>query len=125
MVCTWVHADGGALVMEWARAEDTQVSRGSGGDGARHAFGAGGRDAQRPSVRGPGQAARQEHAMSLSHREERQLRLIEAGLLRSDRHLGAMLGVFGRLCPGQGMPAREQAQARPGREADDRQNPAG
>jgi hypothetical protein len=31
MICRWVHADGGALVMEWTKAEDVRVRRGSGG----------------------------------------------------------------------------------------------
>jgi hypothetical protein len=46
--------------------------------------------------------------MSLCHREQRQLRGIEAGLLQSDSHLTAMLYVFDRLYSGQDMPASEQ-----------------
>jgi hypothetical protein len=46
--------------------------------------------------------------MSLSYRQEHQLRRIEAGLCRSEPDLGAMSGVFGRLCTGEVMPACEQ-----------------
>ncbi len=46
--------------------------------------------------------------MSLCYREQRQLRGIEAGLLRSDSHLTAMLDVFDRLYRGQDMPASER-----------------
>ena len=46
--------------------------------------------------------------MRLSYRQQRQLRLIEATVLRSDPHLGAMFGIFGRLYPGQDMPDAEQ-----------------
>jgi hypothetical protein len=46
--------------------------------------------------------------MSLSYRQENQLRRVGAGLRRSDPHLGAMFGMFGRLRPDQGMPASEQ-----------------
>jgi hypothetical protein len=31
MICKWVHADDGALVMEWTKAEDMHVRRGPGG----------------------------------------------------------------------------------------------
>jgi hypothetical protein len=50
--------------------------------------------------------------MSLNHRQRRQLSRIEAGLLRSDPQLAAMLNVFGRLSAGQRMPAREQVATR-------------
>jgi hypothetical protein len=50
--------------------------------------------------------------MSLCYREQRQLRTIEARLLRSDSHLAAMLDVFGRLYSGQDMPASEQVPSR-------------
>ena len=50
--------------------------------------------------------------MSLSHHQQYQLRLIEAGLLSSDPRLAGVLGVFGRLCAGQGMPAWEQVPSR-------------
>jgi hypothetical protein len=46
--------------------------------------------------------------MSLCYRELRQLRGIEADLLRSDSQLTAMLHVFDRLYSGQDMPASEQ-----------------
>jgi len=50
--------------------------------------------------------------MNLSDYQQNQLRLIEAGLLTSDPQLAGMLGVFGRLCAGQGMPAWEQVPSR-------------
>ena len=50
--------------------------------------------------------------MSLSHHQQRQLDRIEAGLLRADPELAAMLGIFGKLSAGQAMPAREQVPAR-------------
>jgi hypothetical protein len=46
--------------------------------------------------------------MSISHRQQHQLHRIETGLLRSDPHLTAVLGVFGRLSVGEAMPAWEQ-----------------
>ena len=46
--------------------------------------------------------------MKLSYRQQRQLRLIEATVRRSDPQLGAMFGIFGRLYPGQDMPGAEQ-----------------
>jgi hypothetical protein len=52
--------------------------------------------------------AGQEHVMSLSYRQQRQLRRIEAGLCRSAPHLDAMLSMFGRLCAGQDTTAWEQ-----------------
>jgi hypothetical protein len=56
--------------------------------------------------------------MKLSYRQQRQLRLIEATVRRSEPHLGAMFGIFGRLYPGQDMPDWEQvAQGRPRRAA--------
>jgi hypothetical protein len=51
--------------------------------------------------------------MSLSYGQQRQLRLIGAGLRRSDPHMGTMFGIFGRLYPDQDMPDWEQvAQGR-------------
>lgn len=51
--------------------------------------------------------------MSFSYGQQRQLRLIGAGLRRSDPHMGAMFGIFGRLYPDQDMPDWEQvAQGR-------------
>ena len=51
--------------------------------------------------------------MTLSYGQQRQLRLIGAGLRRSDPHVGAMFGIFGRLYPDQDMPDWEQvAQGR-------------
>lgn len=50
--------------------------------------------------------------MSLSHHHQNQLHLIQAGLLRSDPQLAARLGMFGRLCAGQAMPAWEQVSSR-------------
>jgi hypothetical protein len=47
--------------------------------------------------------------MSLNYRQQSQLHRIGAGLRHSDPHLGAMLDLFGRLYPDQGMPAWEQA----------------
>ena len=47
--------------------------------------------------------------MSLSYRQQHQLRRIEARVRRSDPHLGAMFGVFGRLYAGEDMPTREEA----------------
>jgi hypothetical protein len=46
--------------------------------------------------------------MTLSYRQQRQLRLIEATVRRSDPHLGAMFGIFGRLYPGQHLPGEER-----------------
>ena len=50
--------------------------------------------------------------MSLSHHQQRQMYRIEAGLLRADPQLAAMLGIFGKLSAGQAMPAWEQVPAR-------------
>ena len=50
--------------------------------------------------------------MSLSHHHQRQLYRIEAGLLGADPQLAAMLGIFGKLSSGQGMPAWEQVPTR-------------
>jgi hypothetical protein len=51
--------------------------------------------------------------MRLSYRQQRKLRLIEASVRRSDPHVGAMFGIFGRLYPDQDMPDWEQvAQGR-------------
>jgi hypothetical protein len=46
--------------------------------------------------------------MSLSYRQQRQLRYIEASVRRTDPDLGAMLGIFGRLYPEKDLPAWEQ-----------------
>jgi hypothetical protein len=53
--------------------------------------------------------------MSLSHRQQHRLHLIEAGLHRSDPQLTAMLGAFGRLSASEAMPAWEQIPSRPQR----------
>ena len=36
-ICTWVHADDGALVMKWTKSGDPEVSWGT-GDDAEYAF---------------------------------------------------------------------------------------
>ena len=54
--------------------------------------------------------------MSLCYREQRQLRGIEAGLVRSDSHLAGMLETFGRLYSGQDMPASERVLPGKGRD---------
>jgi len=54
--------------------------------------------------------------MSLCYREQRQLRGIEAGLVRSDSHLVGMLETFGRLYSGQDMPASERVLSEQGRD---------
>jgi hypothetical protein len=46
--------------------------------------------------------------MSLSYRQENQLRRIEIGLRQSDRHLGAMFSIFGKLYPDQDKPPWEE-----------------
>src|SRR5262249_28343717 len=51
-------------------------------------------------------------SMSLNHRQRYKLRLIETRLLVSDPRLAGMLGMFGRLCAGHGMPAWEQVPSR-------------
>ena len=50
--------------------------------------------------------------MSLNHHQQRQLYRIEAGLLRADPELAAMLGIFGKLAAGQAMPSWEQVPTR-------------
>ena len=55
--------------------------------------------------------------MRLSYRQQRQLRLIEATVRRSDPQLGAMFGIFGRLYPGQDMPDAEQLSDGPSGQA--------
>ena len=50
--------------------------------------------------------------MSLSHHQQHQLYRIEAGLLRADPELAAMLAIFGKLSAGQAMPSWEQVPAR-------------
>jgi hypothetical protein len=51
--------------------------------------------------------------MSLSYRQQHRLRLVKAGLRRSDPLLCAMFGMFGRLYKGEGIPAWEQVPTRP------------
>jgi hypothetical protein len=46
--------------------------------------------------------------MSLNRHEKLSLRVIEAGLYRSEPELGAKFVLFGRLHEGEGVPAREQ-----------------
>lgn len=53
--------------------------------------------------------------MSLNYGQRHQLRLVKAGLRRSDPLLCAMFGMFGRLYRGEGMPAWEQVPASLGR----------
>jgi hypothetical protein len=50
--------------------------------------------------------------MSLNYRQRNQLRLVKAGIRRSDPLLCAMFGMFGRLYRGEGMPAWEQVPTR-------------
>jgi hypothetical protein len=38
MICRWVHANDGALVMEWTTAECAAVHLGTGGNQAAYAF---------------------------------------------------------------------------------------
>ena len=45
MSCRWVHADDGALIMEWTTAEGPAVDRGTSGNEAAHAFEVFGHDA--------------------------------------------------------------------------------
>src|SRR5690242_13402231 len=66
----------------------------------------------RRAIRAGGSPAVQEHVMSLSHHQQRQLHRIESGLLQADPQLAAMLGLFGKLTAGQAMPAWEQVPAR-------------
>jgi len=49
--------------------------------------------------------------VSLNRHQEHELRVIEAGLCRSDPHLGGMFGMFGLLYPDQDVPAEEQVPA--------------
>ena len=53
--------------------------------------------------------------MSPSYRQQYRLRLVKAGLRRSDPLLCAKFGVFGRVHKGEGMPAWEQVPTRPDR----------
>lgn len=46
--------------------------------------------------------------MRLSYHQQRQLRLVEATVRRSDPHLGAMFAMFGRLYTGENLPGGEQ-----------------
>ena len=46
--------------------------------------------------------------MSLSYRQENELHRIEIGLRQSDRQLGAMFSIFGKLYPDQDKPPWEQ-----------------
>ena len=50
--------------------------------------------------------------MSLNYRQLHRLRLVKAGMRRSDPLLCALFGMFGRLYRGEGMPAWEQVPAR-------------
>ena len=49
--------------------------------------------------------------MVLNRHQEHELRVIEAGLCRSDPHLGGMFGMFGQLYPDPDIPAEEQMPA--------------
>jgi hypothetical protein len=51
--------------------------------------------------------------MNLNYRQQHRLRLVKAGLRRSDPLLCARFGVFGRLYKGEGMPAWEQEPTSP------------
>jgi hypothetical protein len=51
--------------------------------------------------------------MKLSYRQQRQLRLIDAAVRRSDPHVGAMFGIFGRLYTGEDLPGAEQLPDQP------------
>jgi hypothetical protein len=53
--------------------------------------------------------------MSLNYRQRHRLRLVKAGLRRSDPLLCAMFGMYGRLYRGEGMPAWEQVPTSRGR----------
>jgi hypothetical protein len=53
--------------------------------------------------------------MSLNYGQRHRLRLVKAGLRRSDPLLCAMFGMFGRLYRGEGMPAWEQVPTSPDR----------
>jgi hypothetical protein len=53
--------------------------------------------------------------MRLNYRQRCQLRLIKAGMRRSDPLLCAMFGMFGRLYRGEEMPAWEQVPTSRGR----------
>ena len=46
--------------------------------------------------------------MSLDYRQRYELRLVRAGMSRSDPLLCSMFGMFGRLYRGEGMPAWDQ-----------------
>jgi hypothetical protein len=54
--------------------------------------------------------------MSLNYHEQRQLRFIEASVRRTDPHLGAMLGIFGKLYPEKDLPAWEREPREPARQ---------
>jgi len=51
--------------------------------------------------------------MRLSYRQQRQLRLIDEAVHRSDPHLGAMFGTFDRLYIDQDLPGVEQLPDQP------------
>jgi hypothetical protein len=51
--------------------------------------------------------------MSFTYRQQRQLRYIEASVRQTDPHLGAMLGLFGRLYPEKDLPIWEQEPRTP------------
>ena len=50
--------------------------------------------------------------MSLNYRQLHRLRLVKAGMRRSDPLLCALFGMFGRLYRGEGMPVWEQVPTR-------------
>ena len=51
--------------------------------------------------------------MRLSYRQQRQLRLLDAAVRRSDPRLDAMFGTFDRLYTGQDLPGAEQLPDQP------------
>ena len=54
MICKWVHADDGALVMDWTKAEDVHVCRGPGGQRPPSTAGLAARDARMLTLLGGG-----------------------------------------------------------------------
>src|SRR5260370_4415569 len=66
----------------------------------------------RREIRTGGNPAVQEHVMSRTHHQQRQLDRIESGLLQADPQLAAMLGIFGKLSASQAMPSWEQVPTR-------------
>lgn len=51
--------------------------------------------------------------MRLSYRQQRQLRLIDTAVRRSDPHMGAMFGIFTRLYTDQDLPGAERLPDQP------------